>query len=148
MKEVLVVLKKAHFYCPGLPKAMSSVPLKFMIWMRTGILSLLKQAMLWDRPPSSQYENREEDHYIPMVAEFGLWGFFFSLSLFFYPPFHSSLPCLTLLTSFYCTCLYMGKGTPGRNPEWHLQNNHLYSAHISPQQYYTDSPWKANKQDS
>lgn len=41
----------------------------------------------------------------------------------------------------------MGKGIPGRNLEWHLQNNHLYSAHICPQQYYTDSPWKGKEQD-
>lgn len=50
------------------------------------------------------------------------------------------------LMIFYCTCLYRGKDTPCRNLEWHLQNNRLCSAHISPQQYYIDSSSKQARQ--
>lgn len=77
--------------------------------------------------------------------EGGVWIVGIFLIFFFFPsPLHSAW----LLMAFYCTCLYKGKDTPDRNLEWHLQNNHLYSAHISHQQYYTDSSSKGKKQDS
>lgn len=87
---------------------MSSVPLRFRIWMRNGIFSLLKKAMLWDRPPSSQHKNRGKDHYIPMVAEFGLWDFFFLSSSFFFPFFPPSPAWLFLQGFTIPVCVWAG----------------------------------------
>lgn len=64
--------------------------------------------MLWHRPSSSQYKNREEDHYIAMVAEFGLWDFFLSLYLlfFFFSFFHTSPAWLFLQDFTVPVCIW------------------------------------------
>lgn len=106
--------KKPLLPC-GAPQGYKQCASEVQNWMRIGILSLLKRAMLWDRPPSSQYENNY--HYIPKVAVFGLWDFLsLFLPLYFFPPFFFFPP---LLDSPYRLLLYLfvyGQGHSRQEP--------------------------------